>query len=89
MPQVTEPAQIWEKVKAELSELLPRDIFESWFAAVECLQAEDTVASLIPGSKQGAIMRQSHKTILLWSFLLLIFYLIFRYYDSLIRESCI
>ncbi len=41
MPQVTEPTQIWEKVRAELSELLPRDIFESWFASVECLKAEE------------------------------------------------
>jgi len=40
MPKVTEPDQIWEKVKAELSELLPHDIFESWFSSVECVSAE-------------------------------------------------
>ncbi len=40
MSKVTEPTQIWEKVKAELSELLPHDIFESWFVSVECLSTE-------------------------------------------------
>ncbi len=40
MPQVTESTLIWDKVKSELSELLPRDIFESWFAAVICVKAE-------------------------------------------------
>ena len=40
MPQVTEPTLIWEKVKTELSELLPRDIFDSWFVSVECLSAD-------------------------------------------------
>lgn len=40
MSKVTEPTQIWDKVKAELSELLPHDIFESWFVSVECLSAE-------------------------------------------------
>jgi|TARA_B110000467_G_C18337594_1_gene499661 chromosomal replication initiator protein len=40
MPQVTEPTQIWDKVKAELSELLPRDIFDSWFSKVSCVKAE-------------------------------------------------
>lgn len=40
MPQVTEPTQIWDKVKAELSELLPRDIFNSWFSKVSCVKAE-------------------------------------------------
>ncbi len=40
MPQVSEPTQIWEKVKTELSELLPRDIFDSWFVSVECLSTE-------------------------------------------------
>ncbi len=40
MPQVTQPTQIWDKVKAELSELLPRDIFDSWFSSVSCVKAE-------------------------------------------------
>ncbi|MDE0767510.1 MAG: chromosomal replication initiator protein DnaA [Opitutaceae bacterium] len=40
MPQVTEPTQIWDKVKAELSELLPHDIFDSWFSKVSCVKAE-------------------------------------------------
>ena len=35
MPQVSDPTQIWQKVKAELTELLPQDIFDSWFANVD------------------------------------------------------
>jgi len=42
MPQVTESTQIWEKVKAELRELLPADIFDSWFTDITCLQAAES-----------------------------------------------
>ena len=40
MPQVSDPTQIWEKVKLELTELLPPDIFESWFTDVEYVTRE-------------------------------------------------
>ncbi len=46
MPQVTEPSKIWEKVQTELSELLPKDIFDSWFASVSCLKAEENTVVL-------------------------------------------
>lgn len=55
MPQVTEPTQIWEKVKTELSELLPHDIFESWFASVECLNAEGNSVVLQTPTEFSAI----------------------------------
>jgi chromosomal replication initiator protein len=55
MPQVTEPTQIWEKVKTELSELLPRDIFESWFVSVECLSADGNSVVLQVPSEFSAI----------------------------------
>lgn len=41
MPQVTESTQIWEKVQAELRELLPVDIFDSWFTDITCLHATE------------------------------------------------
>jgi len=40
MPQTIESSSIWEKVKAELNELLPSDIYESWFSSVTFLKAE-------------------------------------------------
>jgi len=55
MPQVTEPTLIWEKVKTELSELLPRDIFDSWFVSVECLSADGNSVILQVPSEFSAI----------------------------------
>ena len=55
MPQVTEPTLIWEKVKTELSELLPRDIFDSWFVSVECLSANGNSVVLQVPSEFSAI----------------------------------
>tara|TARA_B100001057_G_scaffold129944_1_gene128998 strand:- start:509 stop:1891 length:1383 start_codon:yes stop_codon:yes gene_type:complete len=55
MPQVTEPTLIWEKVKTELSELLPRDIFDSWFVSVECLSADGNSVVLQVPSEFSAI----------------------------------
>ena len=55
MPQVTEPTLIWEKVKTELSELLPRDIFDSWFVSVECLRADGNSVVLQVPSEFSAI----------------------------------
>ncbi len=55
MSKVTEPTQIWEKVKAELSELLPRDIFESWFVSVECLSTEENAVVLQVPNEFSAI----------------------------------
>lgn len=55
MPQVTEPKLIWEKVKTELSELLPRDIFDSWFVSVECLSADGNSVVLQVPSEFSAI----------------------------------
>ena len=55
MPQVTEPTLIWEKVKTELSELLPRDIFDSWFVSVECLSADGSSVILQVPSEFSAI----------------------------------
>ena len=55
MPQVTEPTLIWEKVKTELSELLPRDIFDSWFVSVECLSADGNSVILQVQSEFSAI----------------------------------
>ncbi len=55
MPQVTEPTLIWEKVKTELSELLPRDIFDSWFVSVECLSANGNSVILQVPSEFSAI----------------------------------
>ena len=55
MPQVTEPTLIWEKVKTELSELLPRDIFDSWFVSVECLSADGNSVFLQVPSEFSAI----------------------------------
>ena len=55
MPQVTEPTRIWEKVKTELSELLPRDIFDSWFVSVECLSADGNSVVLQVPSEFSAI----------------------------------
>ncbi|HAT60364.1 MAG TPA: chromosomal replication initiator protein DnaA [Opitutae bacterium] len=55
MPQVTEPTLIWEKVKTELSELLPRDIFDSWFISVECKSANGNSVVLQVPSEFSAI----------------------------------
>ncbi len=55
MPQVTEPTLIWEKVKTELSELLPRDIFDSWFVSIECLSADGNSVVLQVPSEFSAI----------------------------------
>jgi chromosomal replication initiator protein len=55
MPQVTEPTLIWEKVKTELAELLPRDIFDSWFVSVECLSADGNSVVLQVPSEFSAI----------------------------------
>jgi chromosomal replication initiator protein len=55
MPQVTAPTQIWDKVKAELSELLPRDIFDSWFSKVTCVKAEDSLVVLQVQNEFSAI----------------------------------
>lgn len=55
MPQVSDPTQIWEKVKAELTELLPKDIFESWFANVDCLEANDSAVVLQVANEFSAI----------------------------------
>ena len=55
MPQVTEPILIWEKVKTELSELLPRDIFDSWFVSVECLSTDGNSVVLQVPSEFSAI----------------------------------
>ncbi|MBT3480991.1 MAG: chromosomal replication initiator protein DnaA [Opitutales bacterium] len=55
MPQVTAPTQIWDKVKAELSELLPRDIFDSWFSKVTCVKAEDSSVVLQVQNEFSAI----------------------------------
>ena len=55
MPQVTEPTQIWDKVKAELSELLPRDIFDSWFSNISCLKAEGSSVVLQVQNEFSAI----------------------------------
>ncbi|MBD5778020.1 chromosomal replication initiator protein DnaA [Pelagicoccus sp. NFK12] len=37
MPQLTEQNLLWEKVRSELSQVLPNDIFQSWFTDLECL----------------------------------------------------
>ncbi|MGY8696124.1 MAG: chromosomal replication initiator protein DnaA, partial [Verrucomicrobiia bacterium] len=55
MPQVTEPTPIWDKVKAELSELLPRDIFDSWFSKVSCVKAEGSSVVLQVQNEFSAI----------------------------------
>ena len=55
MPQITEPTLIWEKVKTELAELLPRDIFDSWFVSVECLSADGNSVVLQVPSEFSAI----------------------------------
>lgn len=41
MPQLSEPSALWDSVRAELSQLLPADIFESWFTGLACISAED------------------------------------------------
>jgi len=46
MPAITDPQRIWDHVKAELAELLPADIFESWFSGVRCLEADDDAVVL-------------------------------------------
>ncbi len=35
--QLTEPNLLWEKVRTELSQVLPADIFKSWFSDLTCL----------------------------------------------------
>lgn len=55
MPQVSDPTQIWEKVKAELTELLPQDIFDSWFANVDCLEANESTVVLQVANEFSAI----------------------------------
>ena len=55
MPQVSDPTQIWQKVKAELTELLPQDIFDSWFANVDCLEANESAVVLQVANEFSAI----------------------------------
>ena len=55
MSQVTEPTQIWDKVKAELSELLPSDIFDSWFSGVSCVKVEENTVVLQTQNEFSAI----------------------------------
>ncbi|MDQ8185421.1 chromosomal replication initiator protein DnaA [Pelagicoccus sp. SDUM812002] len=38
MPQLTEHTLLWEKVRTELSHVLPNDIFQSWFTDLKCLE---------------------------------------------------
>ncbi len=38
MPQLTEQNPLWEKVRTELSQVLPNDIFQSWFTDLKCLE---------------------------------------------------
>ncbi|MDQ8203884.1 chromosomal replication initiator protein DnaA [Pelagicoccus sp. SDUM812003] len=40
MPQLTEQSLLWNRVKDELCQALPSDIFQSWFSDLECLSAE-------------------------------------------------
>ncbi|MBK1875555.1 chromosomal replication initiator protein DnaA [Pelagicoccus mobilis] len=40
MPQLTEQTLLWDKVKSELSQVLPADIFQSWFTDLVCLEAK-------------------------------------------------
>ncbi|MBC2605049.1 chromosomal replication initiator protein DnaA [Pelagicoccus albus] len=39
MRQLTEQTQLWEKVRSELSQVLPSDIYQSWFTDLVCLEA--------------------------------------------------
>lgn len=39
MPQLTEQTLLWDKVKSELSQVLPADIYQSWFTDLVCLEA--------------------------------------------------
>lgn len=38
MPQLTEQTLLWDKVKSELCQVLPNDIYQSWFSDLECLE---------------------------------------------------
>ncbi len=38
MPQLTEQTLLWDKVKSELCQVLPNDIYQSWFTDLECLE---------------------------------------------------
>ncbi|EDY81432.1 chromosomal replication initiator protein DnaA [Verrucomicrobiia bacterium DG1235] len=40
MPQLTEQTLLWDKVRSELSQVLPADIFQSWFTDLVCLEAD-------------------------------------------------
>lgn len=40
MPQLTEQTLLWDKVRSDLSHVLPADIFQSWFTDLRCLEAE-------------------------------------------------
>ena len=46
MPQLSEPDLLWEKVKSELSQLLPSDIYQSWFSDLTCLSIEGETVML-------------------------------------------
>lgn len=46
MPQLTEPTLIWDKVRNELSQLLPTDIYQSWFSDISCLSVDDETVML-------------------------------------------
>ncbi|MCH6258531.1 chromosomal replication initiator protein DnaA [Puniceicoccaceae bacterium K14] len=55
MPQVTEPATIWQNVKSELVGLLPRDVITSWFSDISCLEITEDVVLLGVESEFTAI----------------------------------
>lgn len=49
MPASSATSEIWTRIKADLAESLPSDIFEMWFRSVECRKAgEDSLTLGVP-----------------------------------------
>ncbi|MBL4576098.1 MAG: chromosomal replication initiator protein DnaA [Opitutaceae bacterium] len=51
MPALLNPLTLWDNAKTELAAVLPRDIFQSWFETIVCLEEEsdsDTLVLSVP-----------------------------------------
>ena len=69
MPQAIEPSALWEKVSRELSQILPLDIFESWFSDLSCVRIEgETVILHVPNTFTAYWINDNYLDVLAKSF---------------------
>ncbi|MEM8867630.1 MAG: chromosomal replication initiator protein DnaA [Verrucomicrobiota bacterium] len=60
MPQSIPTQTLWNSVNLELQKLFPADIYDMWFAGIECLEESDNAMKLTAPSEFNAIWIQSN-----------------------------